>query len=425
MHYEQPAIQVAGGCLGRHRHVCAFFDTRDEEYRVLLPFIKEGLELGEKAIHIVDPVLRDEHLARLKGAGIGVEAAQARRQLEVLDWNETYLQAGSFDRRAMTALVEEMLGRTRAEGFPCARLVGHGDWALQDACDLRTVVEYESRINEVLPRYPDPAVCVYDRSRFGAGTTMDVLRAHPVVLMDGVLQENPSFLPPARLLPRLQMETVTLLRDRYLTAIVAGARREALEVAVEDALADDVPAARVYLDVVQAAQYEVGQLWHANRLSVAQEHLATEISRSVIGHLQPHLPLQRRNGKRVVVACIEGELHDLGARMVADFLEMAGFEVTYLGANVPSENLVALVRAKRPDLLALSVTRSSCVTALRRTVSAVRATGGDRISIAAGGQVFLRRPDLCRRLGIDIHARNARDLIAVTERFFDERRASS
>jgi len=254
---------------------------------------------------------------------------------------------------------------------------------------------------------------------------MDLVRSHPVTVMDGVLQENPCFLPAATFLARLQRDKLTVLRDRYLTALVAGARREAAEVGVEDALADELPAASVYLDIVQAAQYEVGRLWQARRLSVAQEHVATEISRSIVGQLQPHLPFQRSNGKRVIVACVEGELHDLGARMVADFLEMAGFEVAYLGANVPVENLVALVRERRPDLLALSATSGRCLAALRRAVAAVRAVGDGRIPIAAGGQVFLRRPDLNRRLGIDIHARDAGGLIAVTERFFAEKRAGS
>src|SRR5437867_3255848 len=121
MNCEEPGVvPLAGGMLGRQRHVCALFDSRDEEYRILLPFVKEGLECGEKAIHIVDPVLRDDHLARLRGGGIGVEAALARRQLEVLDWRDTYLRGGSFDRRAMSALVQDLLIRSRAEGFPRA-----------------------------------------------------------------------------------------------------------------------------------------------------------------------------------------------------------------------------------------------------------------------------------------------------------------
>jgi len=239
-------------------------------------------------------------------------------------------------------------------------------------------------------------------------------------VMEGVLQDNPAFLPAARLLARLKRDALTLLRDRYLTALVVGARQEALEVGVEEALAEDVPAASVYLEVIQAAQYEVGRLWQARRLSVAQEHLATEISRSAMAQLQPHLPYRRNNGKRAVVACVEGELHDLGARMVADFLEMTGFEFAYLGANVPDENLAQLVRERRPDLVALSATTTSHAPALRRAIGVVRAVEGSRIPIAAGGQLLVRKPDLGRRLGIDIQACDAGTLIAVLEQFFGE-----
>ena len=62
---SEPPITFAGARLGRYRHVCAFFNTRDEEYRVFLPFIKEGLSRGEKAFHIVDPTLRHDHVDRL------------------------------------------------------------------------------------------------------------------------------------------------------------------------------------------------------------------------------------------------------------------------------------------------------------------------------------------------------------------------
>ena len=148
---ERP-ITFGGVRLGRSRHVCAFFNTRDEEYRVLLPFIKEGLELGEKASHIVDPQLRRDHLARLEAVGIDVETAQHRGQLEVRNWEDAYLRGGRFDQDAMLALIEEVLGdRT----FPRTRLVAHMEWALEDRPGVDDLVEYETRLNYILPKYPD------------------------------------------------------------------------------------------------------------------------------------------------------------------------------------------------------------------------------------------------------------------------------
>lgn len=69
--------------LGHPRHVCAFFNNHDDEYRVLLPFIKDGLECGEKAVHTVDPQRRDEHLRQLASAGIDLAAVRDRSQFEL------------------------------------------------------------------------------------------------------------------------------------------------------------------------------------------------------------------------------------------------------------------------------------------------------------------------------------------------------
>src|SRR6267142_4527884 len=88
---RQP-IRFAGSVLDAQRHVCAFFHSPDEEYRVLLPFIKDGFDRGEKAFHIVDPKLREEHLRRLESASIEVAAAEARGQLEVCNWTDAYLR---------------------------------------------------------------------------------------------------------------------------------------------------------------------------------------------------------------------------------------------------------------------------------------------------------------------------------------------
>src|SRR5712675_1350917 len=100
---NQP-IRFAGSVLGAQRHVCAFFHNPDEEYRVLLPFIKEGFERGEKAFHIVDPTLREEHLRRLESAGIDVAAAETKGQFELCTWAEAYLREGHFEQERMLAL---------------------------------------------------------------------------------------------------------------------------------------------------------------------------------------------------------------------------------------------------------------------------------------------------------------------------------
>ena len=194
------SVQFAGGTLGVQRHICAFFNSIDEEHRVLRSFIRDGLDGGEKGFHIVDPELRDEHLKRLAGAGINVERAIATGQLEVRPWQEAYLCGDRFNQDAMLALIEEVLQSGAATGYPLTRLLAHMEWALLDKPGVDDLVEYETRLNYVLPKYDDPVICTYDLTKFGSSVAMDIMRTHPAVIIGGVLQENPFFVPPDQFL---------------------------------------------------------------------------------------------------------------------------------------------------------------------------------------------------------------------------------
>lgn len=197
-------IRFAGSSLGRYRHVCAFFNTPRDEYRTLLPFIRDGLERGERAFHVLDPENRAPHLARLREAGIDVDAAQGSGQLEVRVPQETYLRGGSFDKDAMLALIQEVLEAGLAHGYPLTRLVAHAECVLHTGHGSDDWVEYETRLNHLLPRYDDPVICTYDLHRLDAATAFDVMRTHPVVIVGGVLQENPFFVPPDEFLRELE-----------------------------------------------------------------------------------------------------------------------------------------------------------------------------------------------------------------------------
>lgn len=154
---EQP-IRFAGSTLGEYRHICAFFHSADEEYGVLMPFIKEGFERGEKGFHIVDPTLRTEHIERLESAGIDVDATEQSGQFQLRNWEDAYLREGHFDQNKMLALIEEVLDSGKLEGFPLTRLLAHMEWALEDRPGVNDLVEYETRLNYLLPRYKDPVI---------------------------------------------------------------------------------------------------------------------------------------------------------------------------------------------------------------------------------------------------------------------------
>jgi hypothetical protein len=173
-------------------------------------FIKDGLDAGEKGFHIVDPDLRDDHLKRLAQSDINVERAIATGQLDVRAWQEAYLRGDRFDQDAMLALVDNVLRANATAGYSRTRIVAHMEWVSLDKPDVDDLLEYESRVNYVLAKYHDPVICTYDLSKFSASMAIDVMRAHPMVIIGGVLQENPFFVPPDKFIPELRERGIGL-----------------------------------------------------------------------------------------------------------------------------------------------------------------------------------------------------------------------
>jgi methanogenic corrinoid protein MtbC1 len=199
---------------------------------------------------------------------------------------------------------------------------------------------------------------------------------------------------------------------RYLEALLAGDRDTAVRVAIDEGVAGGLSIPDLYLGVIEPAQRRIGELWQENRITVAHEHIATAISQLVMALVYPRLPRAPANGKRAVVACVDDELHDLGARMVADFFEMAGFGVRYLGANLPTDSLIGIVREDPPDLVVLSVTMALHLDAAREAVHRLREAAGDRLCVGLGGRAFTWASDLPARLGADVHGRTVLETIA-------------
>jgi len=151
----EPEIRLAGVPLGRSRHICALFHDRDEQFEVLLPFLRQGIEDGDKAVQLVDGRLRADNAARLQRGGIDVEAAESKGQLEVTAWNEAYLRGGRFDQGEMLAFLESILKQGKAEGYRLTRLCAEMEWALEDVPGVGDLREYEARLNYILPLYDD------------------------------------------------------------------------------------------------------------------------------------------------------------------------------------------------------------------------------------------------------------------------------
>jgi methanogenic corrinoid protein MtbC1 len=211
-------------------------------------------------------------------------------------------------------------------------------------------------------------------------------------------------------------ESLDVLLDRYVAAQLVGDSREALRLVLDDGVGAGIPFSDLYLKLLQAAQYRIGALWQTNQISVAHEHVATGITQLVLAHLYPLLPHAPLVGRRVLVAGIDGELHELGGRMVADFFEMDGFATRYLGAGLSTEQLLTVVREDPPDVLVLSVTMSQHIDSLHQTALRVREAVGDHLALAVGGQAFTWNPSAVTAVGADIYGRDAHESVTEARR---------
>jgi len=198
-------IDLAGTVVNGSRHFCAFFHNKDEELRTLLPFIREGLDAGEKAIHVICAEIDSEYRARLREAGIDVAAVEKSGQLDVIAWPNSHLLAGGeFDPAHALKMIDQVLGAARKQGYRRTRGIGYMDWALQNQIRAGALMAYEARLNTILKRYDDPIVCSYDLTFASGAVVLDVMRTHPAALIAGVLQHNPFYIPPEQMLHELR-----------------------------------------------------------------------------------------------------------------------------------------------------------------------------------------------------------------------------
>ncbi|MGA7460336.1 MAG: MEDS domain-containing protein, partial [Candidatus Korobacteraceae bacterium] len=180
-----PPIPFAGSLLDETRRVCAFFHSDDDEYRTLLPFIKDGFHCGHKAIHVVNPDQREKHSQRLADAGIDPVATQQSGQLELRVNTDVYLPDGRFDPDRMIAVFEGLASGSTTGGFPLSRICCRMDWAIEDRSRVDDVIEFESRVNEVWRHHDDAVICTYHLGQFGGDAVIDIMRTHPMVVIGG------------------------------------------------------------------------------------------------------------------------------------------------------------------------------------------------------------------------------------------------
>ena len=205
---------------------------------------------------------------------------------------------------------------------------------------------------------------------------------------------------------------LSVTADVFLQAILSGQRQAAVRIARE-AIREGTAIEDLYADVFQPVLYEVGARWEANALTVAQEHMATAITQYVMAQIYD-APVDRPATKgSVVLTGVEGELHNIGAVMVGDLLELRGWHVRFLGTNLPASSIMATIRETMPSHVGISATMLFNVNMVRQVISSIRAEFKDGIRIFVGGAAFRTGPDLWRYVAADGYAADLRTALTT------------
>lgn len=184
-------------------------------------------------------------------------------------------------------------------------------------------------------------------------------------------------------------------------ALLAGRQPEASAI-INRCIDDGHSLIDVEIHVIQPALYGIGAKWQTNQVSVAQEHLASAMAQSLMTSALLRYSLPVSTGKRVLLACVAENTHAIGLRMVTDAFQLAGWEVQYLGADVPTPALIKQVIDWKPDLLGLSVSFPHQLKTVRDVISRLnQALGDTRPAIIIGGLAINRFNQLANVVGAD------------------------
>jgi methanogenic corrinoid protein MtbC1 len=214
-----------------------------------------------------------------------------------------------------------------------------------------------------------------------------------------------------------EVEPHAELAKQFVTLLLQGDRHAASRL-ILDTVSSGVTVQDIYLYVFQRSQRELGRLWQMNQLSVAQEHYCTAATQFIMSQLYPYIFRTEKNGCSMVATSVSGELHEIGMRIVADFLEMEGWDTYYLGANTPAPGILQCLQERKAQVLGISATMTFHVGAVENLIAAVRASEAVHdVKILVGGYPFNIEPDLWRRVGADGYAKDASEAITAANQF--------
>jgi methanogenic corrinoid protein MtbC1 len=228
-----------------------------------------------------------------------------------------------------------------------------------------------------------------------AGPPLEYLDAALGQLQQPAPAPDRTALDPTRPADRLALQ--------YLQQVLEGNVAEAIALVTRAAGGSFRPPA-IYTEVLLPAQREVGRLWHAGEISIAEEHMVTSATQRAMAVIASQAQTAPANGRTVVVAAVAGNAHDVGLRALADMYQLAGWRVLFVGADVPMHDLPNLLTFFEADLLMLGATLTTHVSRVEHTIAAIRERCERPVKIVVGGAAFDEAPDLVTRVGGDAYA---------------------
>jgi methanogenic corrinoid protein MtbC1/DNA-binding XRE family transcriptional regulator len=206
-------------------------------------------------------------------------------------------------------------------------------------------------------------------------------------------------------------ETLGKLREAYGKAILEGSAERAAQV-IDRGLADGVIPSKLYLDVLMPVQVEIGARWHRGEVTIPQEHMATQITLRQMARLRTMLKTRLKLGLKAVVSSVEGDQHFIGAQAVADFLMVDGWEVDFLGADIPTDHMLMYVKAREANLVCVSVALTSLIPTAQHLVTELKKLS-TAPKVIVGGAAFIANPELVSKISADAHVSDPQEAVTV------------
>lgn len=204
----------------------------------------------------------------------------------------------------------------------------------------------------------------------------------------------------------------------YLRDVLEGNGSSAIQLVVE-AVEQGLAVEDAYLGVLLPAQKEIGRLWHANEVSVAEEHLVSMITQKTMAVLAYTSERAADNGATVITACVAGNAHDMGPRALADLYHLAGWRSIFLGADVPVSDLPAMLDAYDARVISLTATLSTHLEPAATAIAAIREHCESPVRILVGGALFDEAPEVATEIGADAYTGDMQEALAVSAAYLD------